>query len=129
MRIVGVVAAAVGLWLGACDLNPHPLPPYGAGENSASGGESDASVPAANGTSGASSSGGGSSSGAFEGAEAGTSGSSSGGSTTSPAADGAAPRETDAAAGDSGSSLDSAPDGALDAGDAAPADAGLEPTD
>jgi hypothetical protein len=60
--VVGAVAAAIAVWLGsaclgACDLNPHPLPPNALG---ASGDEGDATVAGNGSSSGSSGSGSGS---------------------------------------------------------------------
>ena len=124
MRIVGVVAAAVGLWLAACSgpaiLNPHPLPPERVTARAverAMRSVAPAAAAAAEAPPVASR------------AEASSSGSMQQRAATRrrPASTpGGAPPEADAAAVDAVRLIDSAPTAALDAGDAAPGDASLD---
>jgi len=102
--VLGTLVACVAVWLGACDLNPQPLPPAGFGES----GDASSGTP----TAGASSSGGG--------AATGTSGSSSGSSS------GGAFAAPDATAINGGSADAGVVDSSMDAGEP-PEAAALEP--
>jgi hypothetical protein len=130
--VIGVLAAAVALWLGgswlgACDLNPQPLPPNGFGSE----GSLDAATVGAGSGSGGGSSGsssGGSSGGPFKtGADSGlTTGADSGALPVNSDADAVAP---DAGGSDSGpASLDAGAD-ASDGGDASDRGDASDPSD